>query len=262
MNAITKALQEVRFRINPEILNLAFTGNSRTSLDERILSSIVRPRVLVDCDIVGGTQLIIPLSRAELQYVGPDGYAVYIPKNLTNNRTIVSAMSIVSNGDVYMGVTDALMENPYANDLLNEANTLGNNLSNHSYYTSSALEIVNENTVFVHDYLYDINALSMRVMVSNDSMMRNINPRSYLAFSELVVLAVQAYIFNTATVMLDKGYIQNGHEIGRIKDLIDQYENKDEEYREYLRTKWAKVAFMNDTPNFDRFIHSMFNNNI
>lgn len=262
MNAITKAIQEVRFRIPTEILNLAFTGGTLTSLDERILSSIVRPRVLVDCNIVGGVQLLIPLAKAELTYVGPDGYAVFIPKTLTNNRTIVSAMSVVSNGDMYLGITDALKENPYVNDLLNEANTLGNNLSNHSYYTSSSLEIVNENTIFVHDYLYDINALSIRVMVSNDAMMRNISPRSYHAFSNLVVLAVQAYIYNTAVVMLDKGYIQNGHELGRIKDLIDAYENKDEEYREYLKTTWAKVAFMNDTPNFDRYIHSMFHNNI
>ena len=57
MNAIKKALDELKFRIPREILNQIFTEKNfsyRTtpiSVDEQVLSQVIKPRVLVDCNL-------------------------------------------------------------------------------------------------------------------------------------------------------------------------------------------------------------------
>jgi len=57
MNAISNALVDLRFKIPPEILNIGFRENAVMinqviGLDERILNSVIRTRVLKDCNLV------------------------------------------------------------------------------------------------------------------------------------------------------------------------------------------------------------------
>jgi hypothetical protein len=137
-----------------------------------------------------------------------------------------------------------------------------NNLSNHSVVLSSDLEVIGENTVYVHENLPNISTLLMEVMLENDRNMNNINPRSYIPFSRLCELAVKAYIYNTLIVSLDKGYIHTGHDLGMVKQIITSYEGANLEYEEYLTNEWAKIAYMNDPLLMSGYVQSIFNNNI
>ena len=100
MNPISKAVSEIKFRIPREILNEIFTERQYTmrfkpvTVDEQIISKVLRARVLVDCDLVGGTEAMISLDG--LQYDMTDRYmAVYrIPKDRTQGRTITSVQSL------------------------------------------------------------------------------------------------------------------------------------------------------------------------
>ena len=262
MNAITKAISEAKFRIPMEILNLTFTNNSHftnESLDEMMLSAVVRPRILIDCNLVGGELIFVPLSKAEFRYNGPDGFVVHFPKSLTKNRSIVSAMSVSSSQHMYPSNMNDMY---YNNEVMSAGVTMVQNVSNHTLIHSSSLEMMGDNVVYVHQQLPNANDLTMRVRIENDGeLMSNINPRSYPAFSHLVVLGIKAYIYNKLVIMLDKGYLHTGHELGRVKDIIDEYQSADEEYREYLNNTWTKIAFMNDGELFDGFVSSMFWNN-
>jgi len=73
MGPINKALDEIKFRIPKQILDLIFVqrtnvwGNTNwknnvISIDECIMSTVIRPRVLVDCNLVGGAEVFIPLE--------------------------------------------------------------------------------------------------------------------------------------------------------------------------------------------------------
>ena len=47
-----------------------------------------------------------------------------------------------------------------------------------------------------------------------------------------------------------------------IKDIIDEYKDAEELYREYYNTVWKKVAFMQNSQNMDHYITSMFGGTI
>jgi len=44
-----------------------------------------------------------------------------------------------------------------------------------------------------------------------------------------------------------------------MKNLIDEYRDAEEQYRVYLNEKWRPVAYMNDIPNYNKYIKSMVN---
>jgi len=256
--AITKALSEVQFGIPLEILQLAFRENSAKvntaySLEEIITNRVIRPRVLVDANIVGGIQTTIPLSECLIEYVDNYEAIITVPKSSTNNKAIITALNIVSNmrGNVATGITGG------PSSLLDAAAGMMDGLDNLDIVQTSRLEVIAENIILVQEFNLPITTGMIRVVVENDTNLNNISPRSYISFSKLVVLAVKAYIYNIMVVRLDKGYLYSGHDLGVIKDIIDGYSDANEMYLEYLEGKWKKVAFMNDDVSKDRFIKSM-----
>lgn len=261
MNAITKALTEVKFNIPSEILFLAFKDtneevNKVISLDDRILNKVVRPRVLVDCDLVGGTTVSIDLAKCDLTTLSNREFVIYVPKPVTNNRSIMSALSIVSNM-VYS--QNAIYHN--ISSLAMVANNMHNSLAADSTVQTSRLEVIGENCIMVEDPNMHLTSGTLRCVIANSSNMENLNPRSYLAFSKLVVLGVKSYIHNTLEVKLDQGYVYGGHELSVITNIVERYADSEELYQEQLIIV-KKVLFMNDSSNMDRYIKSMLGNTI
>src|SRR5690606_32777441 len=95
MSAINYVVSEVINDIPEEVLTRAFRVENQyqrfghISLEEQITNQVIRPRLFIDCNILGGEESLIDLLHAE-RY-DPDSYtSVYrIPKKLTNGRSIV-----------------------------------------------------------------------------------------------------------------------------------------------------------------------------
>ena len=74
MSPIQKAVQDITFKIPQEILRQVFidkrfsTVNYPVSIESQIIAKVVRPRVLVDCNLVGGMQVELSLSSAKKTY--------------------------------------------------------------------------------------------------------------------------------------------------------------------------------------------------
>ena len=72
MNALRKSLDDLKFTIPRPILETVFVkrhSNYRIaapSLDEQILNSVVRPRVYIDTNLVGGAEIPLGLSQIQL----------------------------------------------------------------------------------------------------------------------------------------------------------------------------------------------------
>ena len=259
MNAIVKATQEVMFNIPREILNATFSNNSNSSLESKIISSVIRARVLVDCDLVGGTDIMIPIKKTEMRYDGLDGFVFYVPKKLTNNRTIFSAQSIMTTSTAYgEGISQDAVMNPVDNAL----NNMANSFRTYNVQVSTALEIIGENTIMCNAGIVYKNNLMLKATVGNDTVaLSNINARSHLYFAQMCVLAVKAEIYNRLVVKMGEEYIRNGHALGVFKDQVDNYESANAEYMEFRSTTWASVAFMNDRHTYDAHIRNYFGNN-
>ena len=262
MNALQNAIKDVKFAIPPEILVIAFSEQDRTlnnmiNLDDRMLSSVIRPRVLVDCNIVGGIETRIDLNKCVVNWLSNREFVVEVPKELSNNRSIITVLSLVSN--VIYSRTTRYNDTP---DIVSVGMDLMNNLGSETVVQTSRMEMLSDNVILISDpSIHIINGI-LRCIVENSPNMENIHPRSYNAFSKLVILAVKSYIYNTLVVKLDKGYIYGGHELGIIKDIIDNYSTAEEDYQEYLTTVWNKVAFINDSEKMNRFIRMNIANTI
>lgn len=261
MNAINKALNEIKFNIPEEILNIAFLEyggvniNKVISLDERIMNAVIRPRCLVDCNMVSGIDMKIDLCNVVVNRLYNGEHILEIPKTVTQGKSILAPLEIVCNV-VYTNTFPAINLSP----MINVASIMYNNLATHNVIQSSKLELIGENTVLVHDPSIIILNGVLRCRVEFDSNMSSLPPSGFLHFGNLCVLATKAYIYRHCKVKLDQGYIQTGHELSVITDIVESYADANEQYYEFLNGRMRKTLFYTQSDNKNRYIKAMFGN--
>lgn len=259
MNAITKAISEIKFSIPREILDVAFVryGGWTTApltLDERIENKVIRPKVLRDCDLVGGIEMVIDLGDLNPVYNDQFENVFKVPLERTDYKSIVSVLSVT------VGMTTAnAMGIGYggSSDLMNAAWRSYDSMANSGIAQTARCELIGENTILVKSRSFLAGSMTARVVVANDPNLANITPRSYPAFAKLCILATKAYIYNTLYIPMEQTQLYAGHELGAFKDYVSKFEEAYEEYNEYLKTVWTKVAFMNDDEKHSRFIKQL-----
>lgn len=268
MNAINKALQEIKFNIPYEVLQLAFVQNEPYlaspnnliySIDERIRKSVIQSRVMVDCNMVGGDPVVIQVNRCQVHESPsyPGEYIISVPKELTGGRSIVAVLSLVIN----FGYT-SISTYGYTSSFLKSANDMYNNLANEAPMQTSRLELIGDNVVFVQDptvYMYNS---ALRCVVEYSPNMNSLHPRFILAFAKLCVMAAKAYIYNTCIIKMDQAFLYGGHELNSVTSIIEGYADAEQMYQEYLNVEFKKILYMNSSNNMSRYIRSIFGNNI
>lgn len=265
MNLIQKSLDEVRYNIPREILDLVFIEqehrNSRlpVSVDTMIRQKVIDARVKPDCNIVGGVETTIELVNVVPEYLDIYRVVYRIPKRLTQGKSIGSVLSVgFGVGGVMASTT---MSSPGQSPLMDAANGV---LQSHlpiPMVSTAAVSLIGENTVLVEDNMALPVNLFLRCILDNDEELTHISQRSMLKFTQLVVLATKAYIFNNSAIRLDIGYVQGGQTIGRLREIIDGYADANELYYDYLQNTWAKVAFLNDPQQKMRHLRSLVGGN-
>lgn len=264
MNAISYAIKQIKFSIPEAILREAFRNYQNswrqdiTSLDERIINSVIRPRILIDCNLVGGRMAMIPLINLSPMVADQSMLVYHIPKEHTGGQTIISVLSVCylpsSQGYVNAGINYGTSNVTNTNSLMTAAQQLGDAASNIPYISTGYVELIGENTFTYRDNFRIGVAYYLRCMLSNDENLNNINPRSYLEFAKLCEYAVKSYIYNTLIIRMGEGKISGGQELGVFKTLVDGMADSEELYRTYLNETWRATAFMNDTQAFTRFL--------
>jgi len=266
MIPIQKAIQDIIFEIPMQILELAFlrkinqTNVIRPTVEQQIETLVIKPKVLVDASLVGGTTVTIPVDKCyqELIPYNPTGnyLVIYIPPELRDNRNIISALSLTYSvyNPTYLGY--GLYGNPGLKLVERAMDGIDTNVGG---FTTSNLELIGPNTILVHESLFTNIGGYLRVKLEYQEDMRDLNPRVYPQFSRLCLLATQGYIYTDLVTELDKGLIYGGHELNKLTEIVESYSDKWDEYREFLNTVWRKIAFMNDTESYSRFIKSSIN---
>lgn len=269
MSAINKALDEIKFKIPRQILDLAFQDEQYSwrrmpiSIDEQISNRILKPRVLIDCNLVGGIINNIPLDNLSPVFVDNYNLIYQIPKELTMGRNIVSVLSVGyspyaasfnSAGVGYGNVSPSTM-----NEVSNVAQRVGDAMSSIPPICNARVNLIAENTVLIRDQSRVTSAYSLRCVLENDENLNNISVRSWHTFSELCVLAVKSYIYNTLIIKIDQAYIVGGQELGSVKTYVESFSDAEEMYSTFLKEVWRSTAFMNDGISYDRFIKMQIN---
>lgn len=263
-NAIARAIATIKRKIPPEILRFSFQphyqylANTPTSIDHEIEHQVLRPRVLMDCDLVGGTEETIRTNRMRIERT-PDSYSIlYVPKEITSGRTITQALflSYISAG---AGIDSMGIHGFNPCSLTPMSSLAAGLMTTHApqgVAGTSRLEVIGENVILVKENLIVPSSGSLRCILSNDPELNNLSVRSYVMFCELATLATKAHIYNTNIVKIDEGVAHFGKNIGAFRQVIESYSDAEEMYIEMLRKKWQKIAFMNDRDSMSRFIRS------
>lgn len=267
MNPITKSLADLSFKIPKEILKEVFTPKTYNfrrqaiNYEEQITNLVIRSRVMVDCDLVGGTEVFIPLWEVPSQTLATDRLVtVYnIPLEKTQGRTITSVLSLsYINGPTasYMNATQAF-DPCSVTDVGLAGKAMMDAGSSLPMPSSAKVQLIGHNVVMVKDTIVTSGLGLLRCILANDESFSHLQIRSIPYFSRLVELAVKSYIYNNYTITLDRARIEGGAEIGRFKEIVDGYADAEEMYQDYLLNTWQKTAFMNDRESFERFMKTM-----
>lgn len=266
MNPILKALTEVKFRIPPEVLHTVFVKrverwrDTPKSIDEQIMALVLRPRVIIDCNLVGGREIWICLDG--MRTGGDELYqSVYrIPKSRTNGASILSVLN-VSFADPSRISAAGVAANGQNNMMLQGGQAVMDAMGMIPQTSTARISLIGENIILIEDVMTMPANAYLRCIVANDEEMSNIQLRSYHHFAKLVEYAVKSYIYNTYIVDLDVGELRGGQQLGRIKEIIDTYADSEQNYQDYLREKWTKVAYMNDRERYTRTLRMMIGGN-
>lgn len=263
MNPIQKALDLIKFEIPPQILRTFFVSSNlinrhqNVNIDENILAQVIRPRVLVDCSLVGGAEININMNGLASDIVDPLTTVYRIPKERTQGRSIMSVLSIAyvdANSLVNWGNTIPTCD---VSALGTAAGALLSSQTPPAVAGTARVRIIGDNVIEVRDAQRMATYGSCRAIVANDENMSHLQPRSYYDFAELCLHAVKGYIYNEYIVDIDMGQLHAGQNIGRFKDEIEKYADSNENYRVFLHERFTKVQVLNDTETTNRFIKAL-----
>ena len=254
MNAITHAINNIRFSIPLEVLRLAFGEpegifSEAVGLDELITARVLRPKILVDCNLVGGVSRQILINQCKVRRV-PGGWVITVPKELTDGRSIINVTDLLSGVIRTTGTAQRAGLPPTSSPLT----AIPDMLNPPMVIPTTRLELLADNIVLVKTDMQIITNGVLSCNIENDNNLNNISPRSYTPFAKLVLLGVKAYIHNTLIIRVGEGYIYNGHELGIINETINNYADAHEMYEEFLEYKWSKIAYMNDKHKMSNYI--------
>lgn len=269
MNMLQSTLDEVLFRIPEEVLNLAFMKEQRswrrapTNLNEEILNKVIKPRIMKRMSERGGQTVMVNLKDITPIFNDRQVTVYRIPPHLLNNREIVCVLSAsylpsgmsftgfgTQVGTVYPGGTSELTM--LGTRIMDAASSL-------PIISTAQIDLVGHNTIMVRDQIKNVGMYQVRLQVTDDPYLNNIHPRSAMVLSKLFELGIKAYVYNKLIVKMDAGVLDMGQELGAFRNIVESYSDAEEMYQEWLRTKWGKIAFLNDEHRSNRHIRSMIN---
>lgn len=271
MNAIDKALQEIRATIPLPILQRAFINTVEhyqqlsISLDSVIRDQVIAQRVWTDCSLQGAQQLLIPFR--ELRPTQPDAYSfIYrIPKSMTNGRSIMSVLDVVyyvAQGLVAYGgsysMVNSLTTSCENSPILQAGKALRDVDGNIAQISTANAQVIGENVIFINDNSGLVVAGGAHVMLAHDDQFSNIKPTLYPQFSKLCVLATKAWIFNNLEIIIDRNEVWSGMAVGKFKEIVDRYSSAEDMYQEFKETTWVKAQKANDYVTSSRIIRGLF----
>jgi len=102
MNALLYSINEILHQIPRDILHAGMMIDENdsianlTTIEDKILNKVLKKRVLLDANIIGGIETIIPLTNVQPSYY-EQYYTIYnIPSDLTMNKEIMSVLGMAS----------------------------------------------------------------------------------------------------------------------------------------------------------------------
>ena len=256
MAILVNAAIDAKFKFDREALEIVFLDLPRQSfnllrnvtIESQIIDTVLIPRVLKDCNLVGGEILRIDLRKTNIS-LEDQGVVIHVPKHVINNRKIMSVHGVTMSDDfVYRHRDEYIYEQ--GNSLGRDFDIDGINLA----FTRSRL--IGNNTILVEG-ITQINFLPniiIELMVTNSNRLGNIDGAYYSVFSEMANHAVGSYIYLMLRRAVNQYSIKGGSTYDGIKEIISELGDEEEKYVDMRDNVWPKVSRLSDTESYNRQI--------
>lgn len=261
MNPILKAVSDIKFKIPMDLLQAAFIrlefGDRvlPVNLDYRIRQEILDGKVRPDCDLVGGIEVEVPLGGLRGELVDTYLMVFRIPKSLTRNRLISRVLS-VSMGSGQVPGTVPLGAQGYSH-VLGAAEGVMAAMTPIPIVSTAHVRLIGENTILIADNLMFPSNAYLRCYVENDADFSHLRSTTYHKFSQLMLLATKAFIYNRLVINTGLAQLVGGQELGRFREILDGYADASDLYDTYLEEVWRRVAIMDDTTSRERHLRML-----
>lgn len=266
MDLITIALDRVGFEIPQEVLRYTFSPtrydpsknglirdySTGVSNDTVIRRQVIDARVMVDINLCSGVELFIPLNGCPAKMVDRWTYVYTIPKELTQGRSITVPYGLSYGQGNNMGQAGSFSED--RSMVLEAAAGLIQSNSAWTQVQSAYCTLVADNVVEVTNMSRVPGISYLRCLVSHEPNLANIPPHYADKFTELVILAVKAYIYTRTIIPLDEGAIRGGASLGRIREIVDSFADANQMYKEFLKDNWRKSGVMANRAQHHRLL--------
>lgn len=249
MTPIEHALSEIRHTIPPQVLEYGFLDNNwrkrrgiPLSVDHHIREKVISGRVLPNCNIKGGKEVRIDVSKLKPKVVDDYAYTYKVPKSLTDGCRIMSVLSVTYG--VYPG-RDAGSWQSYPSQqgsLVSTASLILESAATMPIFSSADCQIVGENTILLKGATPLPTNAVLVCQVEHTEMFSELSPRGYHLLSQMIIAAVKAYIYNNRIVVVDQATLHKGQTLGMLGNIIESYSEAEAEYQEILTTRWAKMV--------------------
>lgn len=244
------AVSMVMNRIPIEILELAFRNQEynylypMASISQKIIDTVIRQRVLKDCNVFGGKTIQIVLLdtfREDIKIDTADtfmpvgSHSIFrIPPEARENSSIIEVHGVTygaMNNVSMLGYTSS----PYGGaTMISKAQDI---LDSHTFSSSPPRPLVilmSGEIVKLVPAQFNQVPWILTARISYDNEFTNLNNSAIHIFSQLVLEAVRAYCYNKLIIPIDKSYIESGMQVTTIKTIIDSYAESEKRYFELL----------------------------
>lgn len=259
MSPLQKAIDHVKAVVPRQILETVFIQRDSylrqlpRTIDSYIMEEVLRARVLSDLNLIGGTEMFVPLQGIPVERINQYTSVYRIPKDRTGGRAIVSALNVTFS-DPTATSNYGTATGCNSTELLTTGQAMVDAMGTIPITSTAQCQLIGENVIMVRDTILLPANIYLRCIVANDSELGHLQIRSYRAFYKLVEFAVKAYIFNQLVIQMDMGELYGGHNLGRFREIVDGYADAEELYQTHLTEVMQKVMFMNDQETYNRFL--------
>lgn len=255
MRCIESAVKYIMDTIDEEVLTIATVEknpklNKILTLAEKIRTQVIMAIVIKDVEILSSITRKIPLNKCTVsRFVNyTNDYVIEVPSKLVGGKKIIDPVCIT-----YANLNGSVASS--GNSVINAMSGLVDAHTAAPSIEVERLELIGDNVIIVtpSETMSDITSGVLECVLTSNSDMGHINVRSHRKFAELCALAMRRYIYKRAYVKLDEGYIKGGHNISRIKEIVDGMSDAKIEYDEALRN-WEKIERLNNKKFMSDFI--------
>lgn len=246
-STMTYVLNHIIQNIPPQILDLCFQPRQfQTTLEARIMAEIIEGPVLLDTNLVAGKRRDIfiqeqwkmwlpSVESAELIGSGVQGSYYKIPPWAREGRNISSVVGVVPS--MVSSLPGSSINYNGTGSFGNTASGMLSEMINTRTFGQYPLvpRVTLEGTNIVCFYPEDfVEGVAVSVFLEYDAEFLNMNQSAIVAMRHFCLCATQRYIATKLRVSVDETEIVGGMEIGVVKDIINDYLQKAENYEALL----------------------------